>query len=144
MKREMMATCFEIAGALLVAVVFAVVPLTASAAPPYDVTATFTPPAVDATHGAPTGYRLYKGCATGQTKALVGTVTSGQKFTGLLTVDGSYSFCVHAFNATGEGPRSNIANVVINDYDPAPGAATNFTVTVSCDASCTVEITSTP
>ncbi len=129
---------------LFAALCLVVLATPAFANPPYDVTATFTAPVVDATHGMPTGYRLYQGCATGQTKTLVGTVTSGQKFTGLLTADGSYSFCVHAFNGTGEGPRSNIANVVIDDFDPVPGAPTNFTVTISCDASCTVNVTSTP
>ena len=112
--------------------------------PPYDVTITFAAPAVTAAQGAPTGYRLYRGCRTGETKALVGAATNGQKFTGLLTTGGEHSFCLHAFNATGEGPRSNIAIANINDFDPVPGAPTSFSVTVSCDASCTVNITSAP
>lgn len=118
--------------------------LPALAAPPYDVTATFTAPVVDATHGPPTGYRLYRGCRAGETKVLVGSVTSGQTFTGLLTADGTYSFCVHAFNATGQGPSSNVAVVVINDFEPVPGAPTNFGITVTCDSSCTVNVTIEP
>lgn len=117
---------------------------TAYADPPYSVTATFTAPVVDATHGAADGYRLYQGCQAGETKTLVGTVASGQTFTGLLTAQGTYSFCVHAFNTAGEGPRSNIQVVNINDFAPAPGAPTNLQVTVTCDASCTVTITNQP
>ena len=120
----------------LIGVVFS---LSAIAAPPYDVTASF-----DAASGTVDGYRLYQGCRAGESKALVGTVVSGQTFTGLLTADGEYSFCVHAFNATGEGPSSNVAVVNINDFDPVPGAPGNFVISVSCDASCDVTITYQP
>lgn len=116
----------------------------ASGAPPYDVTATFDPPVVTATEGPADGFRLYQGCRAGESKALVGEVTSGQTFTGLLTADGTYSFCVHAYNATGEGPSSPVAVVTINDFDPAPGVPVNFNITVTCDASCTVNITMEP
>lgn len=126
------------------ALLLTLVAAAACAAPPYDVTITFTAPATTPTQGAPTGYRLYRGCRTGETKTLVGAATNGQNFAGLLTANGEYSFCLHAFNATGEGPRSNIAIATINDFDPVPGAPTSFTVTVSCDASCTVNITSSP
>lgn len=125
----------------------AVLCMPAFADPPYDVTVTFTP-ANDPAFGPPTSHRLYQGCATGQTKTLVGTATSGQTFTGLLPAAGTYSFCVHGVYTTPdgpqEGPRSNIANVVINDWDPPTGTPTNLNVTVSCDASCTVNITSSP
>ncbi len=51
----------------------------AFAAPPYDVTVTFSPPA---TGGAPDGYNLYvDDCAvTGAIGSPAGTVTSGQTF----------------------------------------------------------------
>jgi hypothetical protein len=113
-----------------------------ASAAPFDVTAQFAPPVVDALHGPAESYRLYQGCRDGETKLLVGQVTPGQTFAGLLAANGTYSFCVHAVNATAEGPRSNIQVVNINDFDPAPGAPVNFIISVTCDASCSVNISS--
>ena len=114
------------------------------AAPPYDVTATFA-----AADGA-IGHRLYQGCSQGETKTLIGTVTSGQTFAALLTAPGEYSFCVHGFNAVGEGPRSNIQVVNITDLGDVPGQPANFTITVTCAnhssglPSCTTVVTDAP
>jgi hypothetical protein len=116
----------------------------AMSAPPYDITATFT--------AAPnaTSHRLYRGCRAGETKALVGTVTSGQTFTGLLTAQGEYSFCVHGVNSAGEGPSSNIAVVNVTDLPDVPGAPSNFTITLTCQQhpsglpSCAVTVQTVP
>lgn len=95
------------------------------AAPPYDVTATFT------VGSGATSHRLYRGCRAGETKTLMGTVTSGQTFTGALTAAGEYSFCVHGVNASGEGPRSNIVVATVSEV-PLPGAPSNLVITVTC------------
>lgn len=128
----------------LAALICAAFPLFASSAPPYNVTATFDPAS-----GA-TSYRLYQGCRTGESKALVGNVVSGQTFNGLLTSAGEYSFCVHGVNVAGEGPRSNIAVVNIADVLP-PSAPSNFQITISCaflpdgaTPSCTFTVTNVP
>ena len=73
----------------------------AFAAPPYDVTVTFSPPLIG---GAPDGYNLYvDDCAvTGPLGAATGSVTSGQTFPALILADGTYQFCVRAFNSAGE------------------------------------------
>jgi len=132
------------AAALILAFVLGVWAGNASAAPPYSVTATFVP--------APsaTSHRLYQGCRTGETKVLIGSVTSGQTFTNLLTVAGEYSFCVHGVNTAGEGPRSNIAVVNISDVN-VPGAPSNFQITITCSflpdgvtPSCTFTVTNVP
>lgn len=106
----------------------------------YDVTVTFSPPAT----GVPDGYRFYvNDCAvSGPTAAPVGTVTSGQTFTGLITVDGTYQMCVRPFNAAGEtldpGP---VATVVIADL-PVPGPIQNLSISVNCPGGgCTVTVT---
>lgn len=131
---------WALVGALLITMVFAAA--TVDAAPPYDVTVQFDAPVVDATHGPVEGYRLYQGCRSGETKTAIGEATSGQTFTGLLTADGEYSFCVHAFNSTGEGPRSSVQVLTFDDFEPAPGAPLNFQITLTCDASCSVNISS--
>lgn len=116
-----------------------------TAAPPFSVTTTFS--------GAPgaSGHRLYQGCRAGETKALIGPVSSGQTFANLIASAGTYSFCVHGFNATGEGPSSNVAVVNIQDVQPPPGAPSNFTITIQCaflpdgvTPSCTFVVTSEP
>ena len=129
----------------LVAASFALACSVVQAAPPYSVTATFAPAS-----GA-SGHRLYQGCRAGETKALVGAVSSGQTFANLIAVAGTYSFCVHGFNATGEGPSSSVAVVNISDVEPAPGAPGNFSITITCaflpdgvTPSCTFVVTSEP
>jgi hypothetical protein len=113
----------------------------AFAAPPYDITVTFTPPI---TGGAPDGYNFYVGdcLATGPTAAPVGTVTSNQTFTGLITADGTYQMCVRAFNAAGENPDPGpVATVTIADI-PLPGTVQNLNVTVDCpNSGCSVTVT---
>ena len=117
----------------------------ALSAPPYDVTATFSPAS-----GQVDGYRLYQGCRVGETKTLVGPVISGQTFNGLLTAPGEYSFCAHAFNAAGEGPSSNVAVVTITDLPDVPGAPQNFQIVVTCQQhpsglpSCAVNVVAQP
>jgi hypothetical protein len=119
----------------------------AGSTPPYDVTATFQSPA---SGGAVQGYRLYRGCRAGETKTLVGPVTSGQTFPALLTAPGEYSFCAHAFNGAGEGPSSNVAIVTITDVPDVPGAPQNFQIVVTCQQhpsglpSCAVAVQTAP
>jgi hypothetical protein len=118
-----------------------ILPAVALAAPPYDVTVTFSPPL---TGGAPDGYNLYvDDCAvTGPVGAAVGSVTSGQTFLGLILADGTYDFCVRAFNVAGENPDpGQVATAVINDL-PLPGPVENLGIQVVCpDSSCTINVT---
>jgi len=115
-------------------------PFVVLAAPPYDVTVTFTPPV---TGGAPDGYNLYvDDCAvSGAVGAAVGTVTSGQTFPGLIVADGTYQFCVRAFNAAGEQPSAGqVATADISDL-PLPGPVNNLGIQITCPASnCTVTV----
>ena len=111
------------------------------AAPPYDVTVTFSPPSVG---GAPDGYNLYvDDCAvSGPLGAAVGSVTSGQTFPGLILADGTYDFCVRAFNAAGENPDpGQVATAVISDL-PLPGPVENLGIQVTCPTSnCVINVT---
>ncbi len=113
----------------------------ALAAPPYDVTVTFSPPT---TGGAPDGFNLYiDDCAvTGAIGASAGTVTSGQTFPGLIVADGTYQFCVRAFNAAGEQPDpGQVATAVISDL-PIPGPVNSLGIQVDCPLSnCTINVT---
>ena len=116
-------------------------PIMALAAPPYDVTVTFSPPSVG---GAPDGYNLYvDDCAvSGPLGAAVGSVSSGQTFPGLILADGTYDFCVRAFNAAGENPDpGQVATAVINDL-PIPGPVNSLGIQVTCPLSnCTINVT---
>jgi len=113
----------------------------AFAAPPYDVTVTFSPPLIG---GAPDGYNLYvDDCAiTGPLGVAVGSVTSGQTFPALILADGTYQFCVRAFNAAGENPDpGQVATAIIADL-PLPGTINNLGVQVTCPTSnCTINVT---
>ncbi|MCK9468217.1 MAG: hypothetical protein M0Q49_02265 [Porticoccaceae bacterium] len=125
--------------AIIVLAVLALVllPLMARADGPYDLTATFQPPA----DGGPVeGYRLYQGCDNLAQKTLVGEVQSGQTLSGAIQVQGVHHFCVAAYNAAGEGAITDVARVEIDDFDPVPGAVQNLQIQVSCDASCNVTV----
>jgi len=120
---------------------FLLIPALVVAAPPYDVTVTFSPPA---SGGAPDGYRLYvDDCAVGgAVGSSVGTVTSGQTFPGLITADGTYQFCVRPFNAAGEQPDpGQVATAIISDL-PIPGPVNSLGIQVDCPLSnCTINVT---
>ena len=120
---------------------FLLLPIMVLAAPPYDVTVTFSPPSVG---GAPDGYNLYvDDCAvSGPLGAAVGSVSSGQTFPGLILADGTYDFCVRAFNAAGENPDpGQVATAVINDL-PIPGPVNSLGIQVTCPLSnCTINVT---
>lgn len=110
--------------------------------PPYSVTATFDPP-LDG--GPVAGYRLYVGCESSANKGQVfGEIAPGQSFSGALTQDGTYKFCLAAYNDTGEGGISDISVVTIDDFDPVPGIPQNLRIDVSCDASCKVSVSVQP
>jgi len=113
----------------------------ALAAPPYDITATFSPPI---TGGVPDGYNLYvDDCAVnGAIGAPVGSVVSGQTFPGLIVADGTYQLCVRAFNAAGEQPDpGQVATAIIADL-PLPGPVNNLGIQVTCPTSnCTINVT---
>jgi hypothetical protein len=117
------------------------VALVAQAAPPYDVTVTFTPPS---TGGAPDGFNLYvDDCAvSGPLGAATGSVVSGQTFPSLILADGTYQFCVRAFNAAGENPDpGQVATAIIADL-PLPGPVNNLGIQVMCpSSSCTISVT---
>ncbi len=114
------------------------------AAPPYDITVTFTPPTIG---GAPAGYNVYvDDCAvTGATSLPAGTLlvteTTGKTFPGLIIADGTYQFCVRAFNAVGEQPDpGQVATAVISDL-PLPGPVNNLGIQVTCPTSnCTINV----
>jgi len=110
------------------------------AAPPYDVTVTFTAPT---TGGTPDGYNLYvDDCAvSGPTGAAVGSVVSGQTFVSLIVADGTYQFCVRAFNTAGEQPDpGQVATADIADL-PLPGPVNNLGIQITCPASnCTITV----
>ena len=116
------------------------------AAPPYDVTVTFT--AIPAT-----GFNFYMDdCAvSGPIGLPIGEVISGQKFSSLVVADGTYQFCVRAFN-DGVDPAGNpirvenpgpgqVATAVISDL-PLPGTIDNLGIQVTCPTSnCTINVT---
>ncbi len=113
----------------------------ALAAPPYDVTVTFSPPT---TGGAPDGYNLYvDDCAvTGPVAAAASSVTSGQTFPALIVADGTYQFCVRPFNTAGEQPNpGQVATAIISDL-PLPGPVNSLGIQVDCPLSnCTINVT---
>ena len=116
------------------------IPLIAFAAPPYDVTVTFSPPL---TGGAPDGYNFYiDDCAvTGAVGVEVGSVVSGQTFPAIIVADGTYQMCVRAFNAAGEQPNpGQVATANISDL-PLPGVVENLGVQVTCpNSNCTINV----
>ena len=116
-------------------------PFAALAAPPYDVTVTFSPPL---SGGVPDGYNLYvDDCAvSGPIGSAEGSVTSGQTFPSLILADGTYEFCVRAFNAAGENPDpGQVATAIIDDL-PLPGAVENLGIQVTCPTSnCVINVT---
>ena len=112
----------------------------ALAAPPYDVTVTFSAPT---TGGPVDGYNFYvDDCAlTGPVGAPAGTATTGQTFPALIVADGTYQFCVRPFNAAGEQPNpGQVATAVISDL-PLPGPVNNLGIQVTCPTSnCTINV----
>ena len=116
------------------------IPVLAFAAPPYDITVTFSPPI---TGGAPDGFNLYvDDCAlTGAVLSPAGTVTSGQTFPGLIVADGTYQFCVRPFNSAGEQPDpGQVATADIADL-PIPGPVNSLGIQVDCPLSnCTINV----
>jgi len=122
---------------LLVALAFSIL---ASAAPPYDVTVTFSAPA---TGGAPDGYSFYiDDCAvSGPIDAPTASAVAGQTFPAIIIADGTYLMCIRAFNAAGTQPDpGQVATADINDL-PIPGPIQNLGIQVTCPASnCVVEV----
>jgi len=113
---------------------------TVLAAPPYDVTVTFSPPIIG---GAPDGYNFYiDDCAPTGPIAAGLPVISGQTFPALIMADGTYLMCVRAFNGAGENPNpGQVATVTIADL-PLPGPVNSLGITVQCpNGSCTVNVT---
>ena len=110
------------------------------AAPPYDVTISFTFPATtipidsvdlymnDCAAGAPVG-------------SPVGQISSGQTFPALIVADGSYEFCVRGVNAAGvsAGPGAvwtgSIAQLNI------PPDSDSIDVQIPCDTPCVINFT---
>ena len=109
-----------------------------SAAPPYDVTVTFSPAT-----GADT-YNFYvDDCSVGgPVSAPVASVVSGQSFPALITADGTYLMCVRSVNGAGENPDpGQVATVIINDL-PLPGPINSLGIQVTCPLSnCTINVT---
>ena len=124
---------------LLMATLLVSIPALAGA--PYDVTVNFNAPL---TGGAPDGYNVYVDdcAATGPVGPAFGTVTPGQVFPAMLTVDGTYNICVRPFNATGElADPGQVATVVVADL-PLPGPVDSIDVQVQCpNGGCTVNVT---
>jgi hypothetical protein len=102
-------------------VIFCLMALAASAAPPYDVTATVTAPA---TGGPVDVYTLVLNGAD------VGPVVVGQNsFPNLLTADGTYTFTVRATNAAGSALSAPVT-VTVTELTP-PGAP-GLTIQIDC------------
>ena len=112
----------------LIGILLPLFPLFAVAAPPYDVTVTYGPPA---TGGTPDGYNLYiNDCSvTGPVGAGMG-VTSGQKFIAALTADGTYLLCVRAFNAEGIQPGPGAIVPVDTLMSLIPGELQSLTINI--------------
>ena len=110
----------------------------AQAAPPYDVTVSFTP-----VSGAD-GYNFYiDDCfAGGSLSPPVGAVSPGQTFSAVLTADGTYEMCVRAFNGAGEQTDpGQVVTVIVNDL-PLPGPVTDLDISIACpNGGCTVNVT---
>jgi hypothetical protein len=112
--------------------------LPALAVGPQDVTLTFT----TRTGGGPvTGYRLYVN------DQLKGTVVNNQPVAAAIPGNGTYKFCVNAFNATGETAGGNCLTRTVGDSAPAPTDV--LTVTFACELAaspvkCTVTSVSQP
>ena len=121
-------------------VIFGLFASAALAAPPYDITVTFTAPT---TGGTPDGYNFYVNdcAATGPIGAPVGVVTSAQTFDGLITADGSYQMCVRPFNAAGElADPHRVATMDIGEL-LLPGPVENLNVTADCpNGPCSVTV----
>ena len=132
------------------------------AAPPYDITVTFSPPVANQGDG----YNLYVDdcAATGAVAAPFSAVTSGQTFVGALTTDGTFDICVRAFNNKSDPavdlcPGDTVPDPAISICelpDPGPGMvatvtigdlvlpnpAENLDVQVTCpNGGCTVTVT---
>ncbi len=108
----------------------------AQAAPPYDVSVTFSLVA-----GADSYLFFIDDCAGAPIGA--GTpVTPGQTFPAILTADGTYLMCVRAENATGIQPDpGQVVTVVVNDL-PLPGPINDLDIQVQCpNGGCTVNVT---
>lgn len=99
------------------------------AAPPYDVTVTYSPPL---TGGPPDGYNLYlDDCVvSGPVAAPVGLVTSGQEFPALILADGTYQLCVRAFNAEGEQVDPGAVVPLDTLMSLIPGALESLTINI--------------
>ncbi len=125
------------AGAILVALAFT----PAFAAPPYDITVTFTPPSAGPVPGS---YNLYiDDCAvSGPLSAPFGQVSSGQTFVAALPIDSIYEVCVRSVNVTGENPNPGpVATIAVADL-PIPNPVENLDVAVSCpNGGCTITVT---
>jgi hypothetical protein len=99
------------------------VSLSAFAVGPQDVTLTF---ATRPGGGAVTGHRLYIN------DVLKGPIVSGTTFSAAVPGNGTYKFCVNAYNATGETAGGNCQTRTLNDL--APGLTDVVTVTFQCAA----------
>ena len=110
-------------------------PVFALATPPYDVEVTF---------GAVTdadGYNLYVDDCAGAPSGAGIPVVSGQSFPGLLTADGTYDFCVRAYNLAGVQPDpGQVVNVTVGTLN-IPETVDDTQITIVCDpATCVVTI----
>ena len=96
------------------------------AAPPYDVTVTFSPPVAG---GTPDGYNLYiDDCAATGPVGVGMSAASGQKFLSALTVDGTFLLCVRAFNAEGVQPGPGAVVPVDTLMNLLPGELQSLTI----------------
>lgn len=102
----------------------------------YDLQVAFDAPD---TGGTPTGYRLYEGCDTPASKQLLAEFATTSTTQASAVTNGVHHFCVAAYNATGEGPLSEIARVEIGDA--VPGQVRNLQISVPCDGACSVTVT---
>ncbi len=117
--------------------------ITSSAAlalPPYDTTISFTFPATSTPIDSVDLYM--NDCAPGAPLGLpIGQITSGQTFAALITVDGTYEFCVRGVNAAGmsAGPGAVWIGTIAQLNIPPDSDSIN--VQIPCDTPCVINFT---
>lgn len=103
----------------------------AQAAPPYDLTLTFSEPT---TGGTADGFNAYlDDCVVAGPAAapLAGNYVSGTKLIGVIPADGTYVACVRGFNSGGEQPDPGVT-ATFTVPEELPGPVESLDIAVTC------------
>ena len=112
-------------------------PLFVLAAPPYDVTIFFTFPATAIPIDSVDLY--INDCASGTPVGLpFGQITSGQPLPALITVDGTYEFCVRGVNQAGMSLGPGAVWVGTIGQLNVPPDSDSINVQILCDTPCII------